>query len=68
MAKKTHKTLRIAPSNEELLAQDRHTQWQVDQERGATRNGRAYLSGGFQGHHKTKAARSRKACRGRVAR
>ena len=30
------------------------------------RNGRAYIAGGFQGHHKTKKARSKKACRGRV--
>jgi len=67
MAKKTHRPLRIALSSEELLAQDRHTQWQIDQERGATRSGRAYLAGGFQGHHKTKAARSKKACRERVA-
>lgn len=65
MAKKTQ-TLTIAPSNEELLAQDRHTDWVVAQEQGRLRNGRSYLVGGFMGTHRTKKARAKKACRGRL--
>jgi hypothetical protein len=66
MAKKTQ-TLTIAHSASELLAQDRHTDWQLAKERGALRNGRAYLQGGPQGVSKTKKAKSKKACRGKVS-
>lgn len=67
MAKKTLQNLTITPSVEELLAQDRHTDWVMAQEQGRLRNGRSYLSGGFQGSHRTKKARSKDACRGRVS-
>ena len=66
MARKTHKPLTIALTPEQLLAQDRHTDWVLAQERGATRNGRSYIAGGAHGSDRTKAGRSRKACRGRV--
>ena len=66
MARKTHTPLTIAPTNEESLAAQRHTDWEIAQEQGRTRNGRAYLSGGPQGSKRTKQGRSRRACRGRV--
>lgn len=65
MAKKIT-TLKIAPTNEELLAQDRHTQWQIDHAAGKTRNGRAYLGHRVHGAQKTKKGRNRRACRGKV--
>jgi len=65
MAKK-NKKLRIAHTAAELLAQDRHTDWQIAHEAGKTRFGRAYLGHRVQGAGKTKAAKSRKACRGKV--
>ena len=67
MADTTHKPLTIAPTAAELLAQDSHTDWQIKYERGAHRNGRPYLAGGFQGSQRTKKGRSKKACRGRVS-
>jgi hypothetical protein len=66
MARKTQKPLTIAHSAAELLAQDRHTDWVIAQERGATRNGRSYIVGGAHGSDRTKAGRSKSACRGRV--
>lgn len=67
MAKKI-KSLTIAPSTRELLAQDRHTDWVVAHGAGRLRNGRPYFAGGFQGSQRTKKALSKKACRGRVSR
>lgn len=67
MARKTSKLLIIAPTVGELLAQDRHTDWAIAQEAGRLRNGRPYLVGGFQGSQRTKKARSKDACRGRVS-
>lgn len=66
MARKAHKPLVIAPTNEELLAQQRHTDWLIAHEQGRTRNGRPYIAGGPQGSKKTKKGRSRRACRGKV--
>ena len=66
MAKKTQ-TLTIAPTTKELLAQDRHTDWVIAHEAGRLRNGRPYVVGGFHGSHRTKKARSKRACRGRVS-
>lgn len=60
-------TLVITQTPEETLAAARHTDWQIAQEQGRTRNGRAYLAGGPQGSKRTKKGRSRRACRGRVA-
>lgn len=67
MARKAHKPLVIAPTNEELLAQQRHTDWQIAHEQGRTRNGRAYIGHRVHGANKTKKGRNRDACRGRVA-
>jgi len=66
MSSRKHQTLRIAPSAAELLAWQRHADWQLAQEQGRNRNGRAYLRGGPQGSTKTRRARLRKACRGKV--
>lgn len=59
-------TLTITHSNQDLLAQQRHTDWQVAQEQGRNRNGRAYLGHRVHGSKKTKKGRSRSACRGKV--
>jgi len=67
MARKTHKPLTIALTADELLAQQRHTDWLIAQEQGRTRNGRAYLGHRVHGANRTKKGRSRDACRGRVA-
>lgn len=69
MARPKQQPLTIAPTADELLAQQRHTDWEIAHEQGRTRNGRPYLSGpacGAHGARKSKAARSRKACRGKV--
>jgi len=66
MARKTHKPLTIAPTADELLAQQRHTDWQIAHEQGRTRNGRAYLGHRVHGAGKTKKGRARNACRGKV--
>jgi len=66
MAKKTQQPLTIAPSAQQLLAMDRHTDWAVAHEGGRLRNGRPYIAGGFQGSHRTKRALQKKVCRGRV--
>jgi hypothetical protein len=67
MAARTHKPLVIAQSAEDLLAQDRHTDWEVAQEQGRNRNGRAYLGHRVHGVAKTKQGRAARACRGKVA-
>lgn len=59
-------TLTIAPSVADLLAQQRHTDWEIAREHGRLRNGRAYLRGGPQGSTKTKRARLRRTCREKV--
>lgn len=59
-------TITIAPTNQELLAQQRHTDWAVAQEQGRNRFGRAYLGHRVHGSKKTKKAKSRNACRGKV--
>jgi len=66
MARKTHTPLTIAPTNEEALAAQRHTDWEIAHDAGRTRNGRAYIAGGPQGSKRTKQGRSRSACRGKV--
>jgi hypothetical protein len=67
MARKAQ-PLVISHSNEDLLAADAHTRWEIAQERGRNRNGRPYLSGpAVGGHGQTKKGRSRDACRGRVS-
>lgn len=65
MARKIE-TITIAPTADELLAEQRHTEWQIRQEQGRNRNGRAYLGHRVHGSKKTKKGRSRDACRGRV--
>jgi hypothetical protein len=65
MARKAQ-TLTIAQSADELLAQDRHTDWVVAHAQGRTRNGRAYLGHRVHGTSKTKQGQSKTACRGRV--
>jgi hypothetical protein len=65
MAKRIEK-ITIAFTAEDLLAQDRHTQWKADHEAGRTRNGRAYLGHRVHGVGKTKKGRNRRACRGKV--
>lgn len=67
MARKAYKPMVIAPTPEEALAAQRHTDWQIAHEQGRTRNGRAYLAGGPQGSARTKKGRSRRACRGKVS-
>ena len=66
MASRTYNPLTIAPSVEDLLAHQRHTDWLIAQEQGRNRNGRAYLRGGPQGSAKTKRARLKRACRRKV--
>ena len=67
MARKANKPLTIAHSADELLAQDRHTDWQIRQEQGGNLYGRRARGGaGFQGSNKTRKGRSKSACRGRV--
>lgn len=66
MARPAHSPLTIAPTPDELLAQQRHTDWEIAHEQGRTRNGRAYLGHRVHGSSKTKKGRSRDACRGRV--
>lgn len=66
MAQK-HKSLKISLSHEELLASQRHTDWQIAHEAGRTRNGRSYLGHVVQGASKTKKAQNRRACRGKVS-
>ena len=66
MARKAHKPLTIAQTADELLAQDRHTAWEVAQEQGRNRNGRAYLRHRVHGASTTKQGRSKRACRGKV--
>lgn len=65
MARKASTTLTF--SADELLAQDRHTDWAAAQENGRNRNGRAYLGHRVHGAKNTKKGRNRDACRGRVA-
>lgn len=67
MARKAQKPLVIAHTPEELLAAQRHTDWEIAQEQGRNRNGRAYLGHRVHGSRKTKKGRSRDACRGRVS-
>ena len=67
MARKTHKPLTIALTADELLAQQRHTDWLIAQEQGRTRNGRAYLGHRVHGASETKQGRARRACRGQVS-
>lgn len=67
MARKSEKPLVYAPTSEELLAQDRHTDWEIRQEQGGNLYGRRARGGaGFQGSDRTKKGRSKNACRGRV--
>jgi len=66
MARKAHQPLTIALTADELLAQDRHTDWLVAHAQGRTRNGRAYLGHRVHGASKTKQGRNRAACRGKV--
>ena len=67
MAKKM-KNLTISHTAAELLAQDRHTDWQIRQEQGGNLYGRRARGGaGFQGASKTRKGRAKKACRGKVA-
>lgn len=68
MARKTQKPLVIAHTAGELLAQDRHTDWQIRQEQGGNLYGRVARGGaGFQGSGRTRKGRSKSACRGKVA-
>jgi hypothetical protein len=67
MARKAHKPLVISHTAEELLAAQRHTDWEIAQAQGRNRNGRGYLVGGPQGSNRTKKGRSRRACRGKVS-
>lgn len=67
MARKAHTPLVIAPTPEETLAAQRHTDWEIAQEQGRNRNGRAYLGHRVHGADKTKQGRSRDACRGKVS-
>lgn len=64
----TRISLTIAFTATDLLAQDRRTDWQVAQDEGRNRNGRAYLGHRVHGASKTKKGRNRRACRGRVER
>jgi len=67
MAKK-NKTLTYAPTNAELLAQDRHTDWAIRQAEGGNLYGRRARGGaGFAGVAKTRKGKSKSACRGKVA-
>jgi len=67
MAKKM-KNLTISHTAAELLAQDRHTDWQIRQEQGGNLYGRRARGGaGFCGSSKTRKGRAKKACRGKVA-
>lgn len=67
MAKKT-KTLTISHTAAELLAQDRHTDWQIRQAEGGNLYGRRARGGaGFQGAADTRKGKSKSACRGKVA-
>lgn len=59
-------TITIAPTPEEALAAQRHTDWQIAQEQGRNRNGRSYLGHRVHGRDKTRKGRSRNACRGKV--
>jgi hypothetical protein len=64
---KNHKPLRIAHTHAELLAQDRHTDWQIRQEEGGNLYGRRSRGGaGFQGSKKTRKGLNKSACRGKV--
>ena len=65
MARK-NKAMVIAPTAEEALALDRHTDWVLAQEQGRNRNGRPYLGHRVHGVSKTKQGRNRAACRGKV--
>ena len=67
MARKAYTPLVIAPTPEEALATQRHTDWEIAQEQGRNRNGRAYLSHRVHAADKTKQGRSRDACRGKVS-
>lgn len=60
------KPLKIAPTAQELIAQQRHIDWLIAQEQGRNRNGRDYLGHRVHGRSKTKKGRSRNACRGKV--
>lgn len=66
MARKAHDPLTIAPSADDLLAKQRHTDWEIAQERGRNRNGRAYLGHRVHGADKTRKARAGRVCRGKV--
>jgi hypothetical protein len=67
MAKKIQ-NLTVTFSNERLLAQDRHTDWQIRQEQGGNLYGRRARGGaGFQGASKTRKGQAKKACRGKVS-
>ncbi len=66
MSKKTHNPLTVAPTAEELLAQDRHTDWEIAQAQGRNRNGRNYLGHRVHGVSKTKQGQSKRACRGKI--
>jgi hypothetical protein len=67
MARKSQKPLVIAHTSGELLALDRHTDWQIRQDEGGNLYGRRARGGaGFQGSDRTKKGQSRNACRGRV--
>lgn len=68
MAKKTNKPLTISHTPAELLAQDRHTDWEVRQEQGGNLYGRRARGGaGFQGSSNTRKGKSKSACRGKVS-
>jgi len=67
MARKKQKPLTIAHTVDELMAQDRHTDWTVAHEKGRTRNGRAYLGHRVHGTKNTKQGRNKRACRGKVS-
>ena len=64
MANRKRISLRVIQSAADLLNQDRHTDWEIAQERGTNRNGRAYLTRAVEPDEKKE--RSRKSCRGKV--
>jgi hypothetical protein len=59
-------TITIAPTPEEALAAQRHTDWLIRQEQGRNRNGRDAIGHRVHGAGKTKKGQNRRACRGKV--
>lgn len=66
MARKIE-TLTIAHTPEQLLAVNRHADWEIRQANGTNRNGRGYIGHRVHGVSKTRKGLNRNACRGQVA-